>query len=149
METVQQDSEFAGESVAEKAAQINAAICALLDAAIGMKGVICAVGVALMADSTIVLDPNAEEERDAIATLCLAYSFGQDCGGLDGDVCFIETGKGSFEEEEVRSKARFRKLAEADGVLQLLTAIDTARIAAQSILAFIRKSQEARYNVTA
>jgi exosome complex component RRP46 len=115
------DEDLAGsdnqrESVVEKAAAINAAVCALVDAAIDMKAMLCAVGLAIMPSDVldkdsmdgqnsprIVLDPTAEEERDATATLCIAFSFGEGMGGVDGDVCYFDMCKGYLDEEQVRS----------------------------------------------
>ena len=108
------------ESVAERAAIINAAVCALMDAGIGMIGMICATAVAILpassppvndavkmdidsSDPIIVLDPTAEEERDAFSTYCIGFSFGQGVGGAEGDMCFLEMGRGSCEEIQVRS----------------------------------------------
>jgi len=121
---------------------INAIACALMDAAIDMKCMMTAVGVAIVpisSDDTMdhedasqnyftILDPSAEEERDAICTLCVAFSFGQGHSGTEGSVCFLEMGSGNCEEQE------------------LLDAIDLAKRAAHSTLAFIRKSQEAKYS---
>ena len=50
----------------------------------------------------VALDPTAEEERDAIATLCIAFSFGKVQGETAGDVCFLELSSGSCEEDQVR-----------------------------------------------
>ena len=80
-----------------------------------MKGMVAAVAVALLpsqddsdemetsAHSDVVLDPTAEEERDSLATLCVAFSFGKGQGETVGDVCFLELSSGSCEEEEVSS----------------------------------------------
>ncbi|KAK9894925.1 hypothetical protein P389DRAFT_86390 [Cystobasidium minutum MCA 4210] len=131
------------ESVAEKAASINAATCSLLDAAIGMKAVVCAVAIAMTrqesptAEATssddnaprhrILLDPTAEEEREAQATLCIAFAYGLEIGGPEGDVCYFDMTKGSLEDE------------------QLNQTIEVARLACSSVLNFIRKTQETRY----
>lgn len=117
------DQDGSRESVVEKACAINAAVCALMDAAIDMRGMIAAVGVAILPEpqpgtregeeamqddgdagqaSRIHLDPSAEEERDAACTICVGFSFGETMGGTEGDVCFLETSKGSCEEGEVR-----------------------------------------------
>lgn len=111
-------SESQPESVVEKAAAINAAVCSLVDAAIGMKAMVCAAGLAVMKASSadlqreessvtgqqyrIVLDPTAEEERDAQATLCVAFAYGLDVGGESGDVCYLDMAKGFVEEAQVR-----------------------------------------------
>lgn len=113
-------SESQPESVAEKAAAINAAVCSLVDAAIGMKAMVCAAGLAVLRASSadlqrvdavvtgqqyrIVLDPTAEEERDAQATLCVAFAYGLDVGGEDGDVCYLDMAKGFVEEAQVRRR---------------------------------------------
>lgn len=96
------------ESVVEKAAAINAATCSLVDAAIDMKATICAVGLAIPSPSTnvpeslrVLLDPSAEEERDAQATLCVAFAFGEGSGGFDGDVCYFDMSKGFIDDEQV------------------------------------------------
>ncbi|KAL7009839.1 exosome non-catalytic core subunit rrp46 [Cystobasidiomycetes sp. EMM_F5] len=116
--------DFEAESVCEKAAAVNAASCALMDSAIGMKGVVCAVGVAILParntsrqddeddetdtgmegvnDTTahIVLDPSPEEERDARCTMCIAFSFGERQGGQEGDVCLLDMSSGTCQEAE-------------------------------------------------
>lgn len=129
-----ENAEAQHESVVEKAAAINASICALIDAAIGMKAMICAVGLAILPNSSedgkaarVVLDPSPEEERDAQATLCVAFAYGQDMGGPEGDVCYFDMSKGFLEDDKLDQ------------------AINLARSACTSILAFIRKSQEVRY----
>lgn len=116
------DEDLAGydsqtESVVEKAAAINASVCALMDAAVGMKAMICAVGLAVFQSRKsdeedmqlvedqhrIVLDPSAEEERDALATLCIAFAYGEDFGGMEGDVCYFDMSKGFLDDNQVRS----------------------------------------------
>ena len=107
-----EDEEVEQESMSEKAAAINASVCALMDAGVAMKGMICAVALAIIPPSAdeesmnvdnvqVVLDPTAEEERASQCTMCLAFSFGEANGGQAGDMCFIETGKGGCSEEEV------------------------------------------------
>lgn len=103
------NAEAQPESVVEKAAAINASICSLMDAAVGMKAVICAVGLAVLSSNTeeeggmhVVLDPSAEEERDAQATLCVAFAYGQDAGGTQGDVCYFDMSRGFLDDEQVR-----------------------------------------------
>lgn len=126
------------ESMSERAAAINASVCALMDAGVAMKGMICAVALAIipptqdeqsmnMDSAEIVLDPTAEEEQSAQCSMCVAFSFGESNGGQTGDMCYIDTGRGSCEE---------------DG---LISAIQLAQAACHSILAFVRKSQEAKY----
>lgn len=110
-QTIDEDlaaTEAQPESVSEKAVAINASVCSLVDSAIGLKAMICAVGLAILLpsveasdDQRIILDPSAEEERDAQATLCVAFAYGQDGGGLDGDVCYFDMSKGFIEDEQV------------------------------------------------
>lgn len=113
-EDAHDEEELETESMSEKAAAINASACALMDAGVAMKGMICAVALAIIPPTTdeqsmnedgarVVLDPTAEEERTAQCTMCAAFSFGEGNGGSEGDLCFIETGKGSCEEAEVCS----------------------------------------------
>ena len=109
-------------SVTEKAAVINAASCALMDSALNMKGMVCAVAVAITdqqvdsddtddadmngtAAARIVVDPTAEEERDARCTMCTAFSFGAGHGGTEGEVCLIDMSNGTCSEEEVRGSS--------------------------------------------
>jgi exosome complex component RRP46 len=112
--TQQQDTTDDGdqESMSERATAINASVCALMDAGVAMKGMICAVALAILQPTAddqsmnmdtveIILDPTADEERAAQCTLCIAFSFGEANGGQAGDMCYIETGKGSCSESEV------------------------------------------------
>ena len=81
-----------------------------------MKGMVTAVAVAILPGQSngddmetdgaplMVLDPTAEEERDSLASLCVAFSFGKGQGETAGDVCFLELSSGSCEEEEVSSE---------------------------------------------
>ena len=130
-----------------------------------MKGMICAVSIAIVqaspqvvdqdrngeidtpmsSESILILDPSAEEERDAMASFCIGFSFGQDVGGTEGDMCFLEMGSGGCEEEIVCVKSHIRCVFTDNVEKQLLQAIDLARLAAQAILNFIRKSQELQY----
>lgn len=102
------NAEAQPESVVERAAAINASICSLMDAAVGMKAMVCAVGLAVFPSRAaeqqqirITLDPSAEEERDAQATVCVAFAYGQDAGGTQGDMCYFDMSKGFLDDKQV------------------------------------------------
>jgi exosome complex component RRP46 len=61
---------------------LNAACAALIDAAVHMRGVLCATTCAILPGIGAVADPTEDEERDATAMASLAYCFrGGNAGG--------------------------------------------------------------------
>ncbi|KAK4052826.1 exosome non-catalytic core subunit rrp46 [Microbotryomycetes sp. JL201] len=121
--------------VAEMAARINAAMMALVDAGISSRGMLVAVAVAFLPrtsgenDSEMLLDPTPEEESDASSCHLFAFSFGVGVGGVEGECVGVESA-GRFDEDEAS---------------RLFDAQAAAQKAAQAVLAFIRKSLEAKY----
>jgi len=131
------------QSVAEKAALINAASLALLDAGVCMRGCAFAVGVAIIPSSRspqhhptlpdlVVLDPCPAEESAAkslhLVGLHFGHQFNAPSGSSDsfGKVALCES-NGSFTYD------------------QLQTVIKYASLATQQILAFVRQSCEIVY----
>ncbi|GAA5877872.1 hypothetical protein JCM1840_002930 [Sporobolomyces johnsonii] len=123
-----------GAGASEKAARINAAMMALVDAGVQCKGMIVAVAVAYVVagrdgeEQEMRLDPTPAEEEEAVSTHVFAFSFGVGVGGVEG-VCVGVDSLGTFSED------------------QLFDAQDLAQTASQTILAFIRKSVEMKYGV--
>ncbi|KAH9444321.1 hypothetical protein Pst134EA_032335 [Puccinia striiformis f. sp. tritici] len=134
------------QSVTEKAALINAASLALLDAGVGMRGCGFAVGVAIIPASVtksnnnldndnsdhIVLDPNPTEESSAKSLHLIGLHFGHQFNtpssdGLNvGHVTLCESnGNFSFD--------------------QLQTVLKYGSLATQQILEFVRRSCETVY----
>ncbi|KAF7357377.1 Exosome component Rrp46 [Mycena sanguinolenta] len=82
------------------AAMINASTIALLNAgSIPMKGVVCAVAIGRI-KSTLVVDPNEEEEIALDASGCFAFAFGN---GVDDARCVWTNWKSlqSFDQAEL------------------------------------------------
>jgi exosome complex component RRP46 len=117
-ETGQDAPAWEDDSAVEKAAALNAATAALMDAGVAMKGVAFAVAVAVLNPTTttapdeedsemqvdgarVVVDPSPEEERDAKATIVAAFSFGKETGGDQGESIWIDT-SGDLEQAMVR-----------------------------------------------
>ncbi|GAA5935179.1 hypothetical protein JCM10213_000669 [Rhodosporidiobolus nylandii] len=122
-----------GAGAGEKAARINAAMMALVDAGVQCRGMLVAVAVAFVptgedGEEEMRLDPTPAEEDEATSTHVFAFSFGQGVGGADG-TCVGAESVGTFSED------------------QLFDAQDLAQTATQTILAFIRKSVETKYGV--
>ncbi|EFP79090.2 uncharacterized protein PGTG_05411 [Puccinia graminis f. sp. tritici CRL 75-36-700-3] len=136
------------QSVSEKAALINAASLALLDAGVGMRGCAFAVGLAILPPSAvspnhnnpqalesdlIVLDPSPTEESSAKSLHLVGFHFGHgfntttDSGVEIGTVALCES-NGSFSYD------------------QLQTVLKLASLATQQILAFVRQSCETVYD---
>ncbi|GAA5966721.1 hypothetical protein JCM21900_004769 [Sporobolomyces salmonicolor] len=124
-----------GAGASEKAARINAAMMALVDAGVQCKGMVVAVAVAYFPASgdgeeqEMRLDPTPAEEEEAVSTHVFAFSFGVGVGGVEG-ACVGVDSLGTFSED------------------QLFDAQDLAQTASQTILAFIRKSVETKYGVS-
>ncbi|BGP42882.1 exosome non-catalytic core subunit rrp46 [Rhodotorula kratochvilovae] len=126
----------AGAGAAEKAARVNAAMLALVDGGVQTRGMLVAVAVAFLPspsaeddeEEEMRLDPTPQEELDAASTHVFAFSFGQGVGGTEG-ACVGVDSVGTFSEE------------------QLFDAQDLAQAAAQTVLAFIRRSVETKYGV--
>lgn len=134
------------QSVAEKAALINAASLALLDAGVCMRGCAFAIGVAIIPSSSakslysnqaldsdqIVLDPNPIEEASAKSLHLVGYHFGHEFNSLPNSGGW--SGKAA--------------LCESNGVFsydQLQAIFKYASLATQQILAFARRSCESAY----
>ncbi|GAA6012832.1 hypothetical protein JCM10207_005378 [Rhodosporidiobolus poonsookiae] len=127
-----------GAGAGEKAARINAAMMALVDAGVQCRGMVVAVAVAFVPfpspsaaggeEEEMRLDPSPAEEDDATSTHVFAFSFGQGVGGVEGTCVGVDS-VGTFSEE------------------QLFDAQDLAQTACQTILAFIRRSVESKYGV--
>ncbi|BGP02875.1 Exosome non-catalytic core component involved in 3'-5' RNA processing and degradation [Rhodotorula toruloides ATCC 204091] len=124
-----------GVGAGEKAARINAAMMALVDAGVQCRGMLVAVAVAFVPvqdgeadDEEMRLDPTSAEEEEATSTHVFAFSFGQGVGGTEGTCVGVDS-VGTFSED------------------QLFDAQDLAQTACQTILAFIRKSVETKYGV--
>jgi exosome complex component RRP46 len=98
-----EDATATEDSVVERAAALNAATAALMDAGVAMKGVAFAVAIAVLDapgpdedgmeidGERVVVDPSPEEERDARATIVAAFSFGKEVGGDEGESIWIDT----------------------------------------------------------
>ncbi|GAA5964307.1 hypothetical protein JCM8115_006063 [Rhodotorula mucilaginosa] len=126
----------------ERAATINAAMLAFVDAGVQCRGMLVAVAVAYLprppppdakeeeGEEEMVLDPTPEEEELATSTHVFAFSFGVGVGGTEGTCVGIDS-TGTFSED------------------QLFDAQDFAQTAAQTVLAFIRKSIETKYGAEA
>ena len=108
----------------EKAAGINAAVVALLDAGVELRGLITAVAIAFLpspiapSSSTtpttitsttgarsnekerIILDPTPAEEESSTSTHVISYSFGEEIGGVEG-ICVGVDSIGNFSVEQV------------------------------------------------
>jgi len=90
-------------SASERAALVNAMTCALMDAAVPMRGLLIAVSAAILrGGQQLVLDPTAQEEGAAASLHTLVFSFGEGVGGHEGDLVGIES-SGDFTEDEVRA----------------------------------------------
>ena len=134
------------QSVTEKAALINAASLALLDAGVGMRGCAFAVGVAIIPASAarsnhsdqalnsdqIVLDPNPTEESFAKSLHLVGFHFGHgfntqtSSGDSIGKLALCES-NGTFSYDQLQTVVKFSSLA------------------TQQILAFVRQSCETVY----
>ncbi|BGP27087.1 exosome complex component RRP46 [Rhodotorula toruloides] len=124
-----------GVGAGEKAARINAAMMALVDAGVQSRGMLVAVAIAFVPvqdgavhEEEMRLDPIPAEEEEATSTHVFALSFGQGVGGTEGTCVGVDS-VGTFSED------------------QLFDAQDLAQTACQTILAFIRKSVETKYGV--
>ncbi|GAA5995527.1 exosome complex component RRP46 [Rhodotorula paludigena] len=126
-----------GAGAAEKAARLNAAMLALVDAGVQCRGMLVAVAVAILPapgsdndddEQELRLDPSQEEEVESLSTHVFAFSFGQGVGGTEGTCVGVDS-VGTFSED------------------QLFDAQDLAQCAAQTVLAFIRRSVETKYGV--
>ncbi|TNY23904.1 exosome non-catalytic core component [Rhodotorula diobovata] len=124
-----------GAGAAEKAARINAAVMALVDGGVQLRGMLVAVAVAVVPvtvsdddEEELRLDPTPQEELASTSTHVFAFSFGQGVGGAEGTCVGVDS-VGSFAED------------------QLFDAQDLAQSAAQTVLAFIRRSVETKYGV--
>lgn len=133
-----------GAGAGEKAANINAAVLALLDAGVELRGMITSVAVAFIAGE-LLLDPTPAEEDRASSLHVFGFSFGVGVGGTEGE-CVCVDSLGKFGVDEV-SPARGFLATFADTCTQLFAAQDQAREACRGVLAFIRKSVERRYGV--
>lgn len=96
----------------ERAATINAAMMAFVDAGVQCRGMLVAVAVARLPRRTpsdtanedeeeMVLDPSPEEEDSATSTHVFAFSFGVGVGGTEGTCVSIDS-VGTFSEDQVR-----------------------------------------------
>ncbi|GAA5907016.1 hypothetical protein JCM8208_004488 [Rhodotorula glutinis] len=128
-----------GLGAAEKAARINAAMLSLVDAGVQTRGMLVAVAVAVVPlspsgeddddeEEELRLDPTQHEELASTSTHVYAFSFGQAVGGAEGTCVGVDS-VGSFSQD------------------QLFDAQDLAQKAAQTVLAFIRRSVETKYGV--
>ncbi|KAK4057391.1 exosome non-catalytic core subunit rrp46 [Microbotryomycetes sp. JL221] len=128
-----------GRGTSESAARINAAMLALVDAGVSSRGMLIAVAVAFVptkegsgvnedAATEMMLDPTPDEESRSVSCHLFAFSFGVGVGGVEGEGVGVES-VGRFDEDE------------------LIDAQATAQKAAQAVLAFVRKSLEAKYGV--
>ncbi|GAA5992160.1 hypothetical protein JCM10908_001796 [Rhodotorula pacifica] len=126
-------------AASERAATINAAMMALVDAGVQCRGMLVAVAVAFLPSRTnasqtadeaeeeeMILDPSPAEEDQATSTHVFAFLFGVGVGGTEGTCVSIDA-VGTFTED------------------QLYDAQDLAQSAAQTVLAFIRRSVETKY----
>ncbi|KNZ45944.1 uncharacterized protein VP01_768g8 [Puccinia sorghi] len=134
------------QSVTEKAALINAASLALLDAGVCMRGCAFAVGVAIIPTPSnprspdhpplsdlVVLDPSPAEESSAKSLHLVGLHFGHQFNTPSSSANTI--GKVA--------------LCESNGTFsyqQLQTVIKYASLATQQILAFVRQSCESVYH---
>ncbi|GAA5836915.1 hypothetical protein JCM9279_007700 [Rhodotorula babjevae] len=135
-----------GAGAAEKAARINAALMALVDAGVQTRGMLVAVAVAVVPSSSsrsgdeaddddeeeeeeeLRLDPTQQEELASTSTHVFAFSFGHTVGGTEGSCVGVDS-VGHFSQD------------------QLFDAQDLAQKAAQTVLAFVRRSVETKYGV--
>ncbi|GAA5921161.1 hypothetical protein JCM3775_004120 [Rhodotorula graminis] len=135
-----------GLGAAEKAARINAAMMSLVDAGVQTRGVLVAVAVAIVPspaardddddddaeeeeeEEELRLDPTQHEELASTSTHVFAFSFGQAVGGTEGTCVGVDS-VGQFSQD------------------QLFDAQDVAQKAAQTVLAFVRRSVETKYGV--
>lgn len=94
----------------ERAATINAAMLAFVDAGVQCRGMLVAVAVAFLPrpppcdeeeEEEMVLDPTPEEEEQATSTHVFAFSFGVGVGGTEGTCVGIDS-TGTFSEDQVR-----------------------------------------------
>lgn len=98
-----------GVGAGEKAARINAAIMALVDAGVQCRGMLVAVAIAFVPvqeggadEEEMRLDPTPKEEEEATSTHVFAFSFGQGVGGTEGTCVGVDS-VGTFSEDQVRS----------------------------------------------
>jgi exosome complex component RRP46 len=96
----------------ERAATINAAMLAFVDAGVQCRGMLVAVAVAFLprppppdakeeeGEEEMVLDPTPEEEERATSTHVFAFSFGVGVGGTEGTCVGIDS-TGTFSEDQV------------------------------------------------
>lgn len=119
----------------ELACALNAATCALIDlgGSVGLKGTAYAVGVAITNEDEILLDPTAEQERDAAMTLVIGFSFGhgEGAGGDEGVLVWCETASTG-----TKGRGVTRETLDAS--------IELARQACQATRAFVRRAVEAK-----
>lgn len=102
----------------ERAATINAAMLAFVDAGVQCRGMLVAVAVAFLPrppphdeeeEEEMVLDPTPEEEEQSTSTHVFAFSFGVGVGGTEGTCVSIDS-TGTFSEDQVRFSCCFASL---------------------------------------
>lgn len=95
----------------ERAATINAAMMAVIDAGVQSRGMLVAVAVAFVPrtkaadqeeEEEMVLDPSPADEDQATSSHVFAFSFGVGVGGTEG-TCVCVDSVGTFSEDQVRS----------------------------------------------
>ncbi|GAA6036339.1 hypothetical protein JCM8097_001674 [Rhodosporidiobolus ruineniae] len=130
-----------GAGAGEKAARVNAAMMALVDAGVQCRGMLVAVAVAFLPspssspsssneeEEELRVDPSPAEEEQATSTHIFAFSFGVGVGGAQGTCVGVDS-VGSFSE------------AQLDAALAL------AHPAASTLLAFLRRSVETKYGAS-
>lgn len=105
----------------ERAATINAALLAFVDAGVQCRGMLVAVAVAFLPrppphdqeeeeGEEMVLDPTPEEEEQATSTHVFAFSFGVGVGGTEGTCVSIDS-TGTFSEDQVRVPCLFNNFS--------------------------------------
>jgi hypothetical protein len=102
-----------GAGAGEKAARINAAMMALVDAGVQCRGMLVAVTVAFVPSSEgeeeVRLDPSPAEEDEATSAHVFAFSFGQGVGEAVGTCVGVDS-VGLFSEDQVRFSSYFANL---------------------------------------
>lgn len=88
-----------GSGTAEKAAQVNAAMLALVDAGVECRGMVVGVAVAFVRGE-MLLDPSPREEEEARSAHLFVFSFGVGVGGTEGECVGVDS-VGRFDEDEV------------------------------------------------
>jgi exosome complex component RRP46 len=147
-----------GTSAVALAATLNAAVTSLVHAGVAMRGLAAAVAVAVSnvprpeesrrATGTprLMLDPSPEEERDADATFVIGFSYGEGHGGIEGDLVWCESCRCRRPLNRRVVRPRFACFLSSEMTrAQLSDAIALAQTASRSVIAFFRKSIEAKY----